>query len=82
MDFVKDFTVELRYKANTPNRGLEDKVVIYWLAGLKDISTKVKLSDEHQDFKWLALNEACNLAKFEDMKKALHQCEDKLKTDF
>jgi bis(5'-nucleosidyl)-tetraphosphatase len=77
-DIVKDFTVELRYEAETPQRGKEQKVVTYWLAKLSQPEKEVTLSEEHQDFRWLPLQEACDLAGYEDMQNALKKCEEKL----
>ena len=37
------------------------KTVIYWPAEVKDYDVGIKLSDEHQDFKWLAIEKACEL---------------------
>ena len=37
------------------------KTVIYWPAEVKDYNVAVQLSDEHQDFKWLSLDKACDL---------------------
>lgn len=37
------------------------KTVIYWLAELKDYDTPIQLSSEHQDFKWLTIEDACRL---------------------
>lgn len=47
------------------------KKVIYWLAQLINSNAKVQLSDEHQDYKWLQLEEACVYGKFEDMQNML-----------
>ncbi|XP_045501692.1 bis(5'-nucleosyl)-tetraphosphatase [asymmetrical] [Colias croceus] len=47
------------------------KEVIYWLAKLINPETPVKLSDEHQDFKWLPLQQAQELSGFDDMKVML-----------
>ncbi|KAJ8029130.1 Bis(5'-nucleosyl)-tetraphosphatase [asymmetrical] [Holothuria leucospilota] len=47
------------------------KEVVYWLAELKDPDTPIRLSEEHQDYKWLPLSEACTYAKYEDLQKAL-----------
>lgn len=49
----------------------QPKTVIYWLAKIKNPEEKVKLSDEHQDFKWLPLKEAQEISGFEDMKQLL-----------
>ncbi|XP_062898815.1 bis(5'-nucleosyl)-tetraphosphatase [asymmetrical] [Mobula hypostoma] len=70
----KDFTVlegykkELKYNVkNVP------KTVIYWLAELKDSNVEIKLSDEHQAFRWLNVDEACKLAKYQEMQEALRE---------
>lgn len=49
------------------------KTVIYWLAELINQNSTVKLSNEHQDFKWLKLEEACELAGFSDMQETLKE---------
>ncbi|XP_011140741.1 bis(5'-nucleosyl)-tetraphosphatase [asymmetrical] isoform X2 [Harpegnathos saltator] len=49
------------------------KIVIYWLAELLNPDKSVKLSNEHQAFKWLPLQEACDLAKYSEMRKALNE---------
>ena len=81
LDVVPDFKVELRYTAVTSQRGRHEKVVTYWLAGLRQPEkTEVRLSEEHTELRWLPLQEACELAKFEDMRGALNKCEDKLQS--
>ncbi|KAK9877933.1 hypothetical protein WA026_020156 [Henosepilachna vigintioctopunctata] len=50
------------------------KTVHYWLAELINTNATVKISDEHQEFKWLPLDEACKLAKYEDMVNLLRTC--------
>ena len=65
-----DMKIELNYEVDG-----KPKVTIYWLAKLIDPATNlVKLSDEHQDFKWVQLNEAQELVTFKDMQKALKDC--------
>ncbi|CAF4914438.1 unnamed protein product [Pieris macdunnoughi] len=49
------------------------KEVIYWLAKLIDPEAPVKLSDEHQDFKWLPLPQAQDLSGYDDMKQLLSE---------
>ena len=65
-DIIEGFKHTLFYKA----RGKE-KAVDYWLAKVKDYNCSVKLSDEHQDFKWLEIKKACDVADFDEMKNAL-----------
>ncbi|XP_078077321.1 bis(5'-nucleosyl)-tetraphosphatase [asymmetrical] [Mustelus asterias] len=70
----KDFNVldgykkEMIYKVNN-----KPKTVIYWLAEVKDDNTEIKLSDEHQTFRWLSVEEACKLAKYQEMQEALRE---------
>ncbi|KYB26853.1 bis(5'-nucleosyl)-tetraphosphatase [asymmetrical] [Tribolium castaneum] len=47
------------------------KKVIYWLAELTNPKAEVKLSEEHQDFKWLKLDDACTYAKYADLQESL-----------
>ncbi|KAM4709661.1 bis(5'-nucleosyl)-tetraphosphatase [asymmetrical] [Discoglossus pictus] len=68
LNIVEGFRKELNYMVN--NR---PKVVIYWLAELKDCNTQVELSHEHQDFRWLQLPEACQYAEFSDMQETLQE---------
>ncbi|XP_012227402.1 bis(5'-nucleosyl)-tetraphosphatase [asymmetrical] [Linepithema humile] len=49
------------------------KIVIYWLAELLNPDKSVKLSNEHQAYEWLSLRDACNLAKYAEMQKALNE---------
>ncbi|CAH1164246.1 unnamed protein product [Phaedon cochleariae] len=51
------------------------KTVYYWLAELVNQNAQVKLSHEHQDFKWLGLEDACKLAEFKEMQETFHHCE-------
>ncbi|XP_023012565.2 purine phosphoribosyltransferase family protein Apf [Leptinotarsa decemlineata] len=47
------------------------KTVYYWLAELINPRAEVKLSDEHQDFKWLEIEEAMKYADYKDMRELL-----------
>lgn len=67
---VEGFKKELQYAV----RG-KPKTVIYWLAEIKDHNTEIKLSDEHQDFRWLNLEEACKLAQYKDMQAVLRDAQ-------
>ncbi|KAK7068540.1 nudix (nucleoside diphosphate linked moiety X)-type motif 2 [Halocaridina rubra] len=71
---IEEFRKEVKYKVNG-----EPKTVIYWLAELRDPNSQVVLSEEHQDYRWLPLTEACTLAGFKDMIHILHECNDYLK---
>ncbi|XP_073409271.1 bis(5'-nucleosyl)-tetraphosphatase [asymmetrical] isoform X2 [Dendrobates tinctorius] len=65
---VDGFRKELNYKVNN-----KPKTVVYWLGELEDRSVSVKLSHEHQDFRWLRLQEACAYSGFQDMQEALNE---------
>ncbi|KAJ8287244.1 hypothetical protein GJAV_G00049310 [Gymnothorax javanicus] len=64
------FVSELKYEV----RG-KPKEVVYWLAELTDPETPVTLSNEHQDFRWAGLEEACSLAGYRDMQGALRDAQ-------
>ncbi|XP_055335201.1 bis(5'-nucleosyl)-tetraphosphatase [asymmetrical]-like [Paramacrobiotus metropolitanus] len=51
----------------------QDKQVDYWLARLRCVEQPVVLSAEHQDFKWLQLDEACKLGGYADMSRLLRE---------
>ncbi|KAK0168529.1 hypothetical protein PV327_002316 [Microctonus hyperodae] len=61
-----DVKQELNYNVNN-----EPKTVIYWLAELIKEDRDAKLSDEHQDFAWLTLDNACKYANYRDLQQAL-----------
>lgn len=66
LEVYKNISKELNYEVKgTP------KVVVYWLAKLKNPNTKVLLSNEHQDLKWLSLEGAQEIAGYDDMKQLL-----------
>ncbi|XP_044300012.1 bis(5'-nucleosyl)-tetraphosphatase [asymmetrical] isoform X2 [Varanus komodoensis] len=65
---IDGFKKELNYVVKG-----KPKTVIYWLAEMKDHSTEIKLSPEHQAFRWLTLPEACRLSGYEDMQAALKE---------
>ena len=55
------------------------KVVTYWLARLLDPHFKVVLSLEHQGFKWVDFDEACQLlAEFSDLQSLLGEFQQQL----
>ncbi|KAG7201926.1 hypothetical protein KM043_004636 [Ampulex compressa] len=45
------------------------KTVVYFLAEILKPDKTIRLSDEHQAYKWLPLEEACTLAKYVEMQK-------------
>ena len=56
------YTIESKYSIG----GKTPKRVLYWLARVNDPNVKVTLSDEHQDYKWLALSPACDIVKYDE----------------
>ncbi|XP_063626285.1 bis(5'-nucleosyl)-tetraphosphatase [asymmetrical] [Cydia splendana] len=62
----KDISKTLNYQVKG-----KPKVVVYWLAKLKNPEQQVTLSDEHQQLKWLPLEQAQEISGFEDMKQLL-----------
>lgn len=80
LKLVEDFKIELNYKVTSHRDGKErSKITTYWLAELlKPQENPVKMSEEHQDFKWLALEEAKKIAGYLDFQQALDQCHQKL----
>lgn len=73
---MKDYKIypealrELQYEVEG-----KPKEVSYWLAELVDPDTVIKLSDEHQDHKWLRLQDACTYAKHLDLQNMFRQYE-------
>ncbi|KAJ7335142.1 hypothetical protein JRQ81_013083 [Phrynocephalus forsythii] len=65
---LEGFKKELNYTVKG-----KPKTVIYWLAEMKDCNTAVRLSSEHQAFRWLTLSEACKLAEYQDMQSVLKE---------
>uniref|UniRef100_T1JHB0 Bis(5'-nucleosyl)-tetraphosphatase [asymmetrical] n=1 Tax=Strigamia maritima TaxID=126957 RepID=T1JHB0_STRMM len=61
------------------NVGNKSKVVVYWLAELKDPKTPILLSDEHQDFKWLLVDQACHYAEYPDQQQVIKEADEYLK---
>lgn len=70
-----DVKEELRYEAFG-----KPKIVTYWLAKLNNPEDRVILSDEHQDCRWLQLEEACDLSGFPDMANVLRNFQKKVET--
>lgn len=66
LQIYKDISKTLNYEVKG-----KPKVVVYWLAKLKDPHKNVTLSDEHQDLKWLPLQQAQEIAGYDDMKSLL-----------
>ncbi|VDN08025.1 unnamed protein product [Thelazia callipaeda] len=81
LDVHKNFVHTLKYVVKKSDRyGTEvnkQKTVKYWLARLKN-GNEVKLSDEHQNVKWLPVEEAVNLSQYEEMGKLIRTAEEYL----
>lgn len=67
----EDSKQTLNYEVNG-----KPKIVIYWLAQLTNANASVKLSDEHINYKWLQLQEACNVVQYAETQQLLKNCED------
>ncbi|XP_033862376.3 bis(5'-nucleosyl)-tetraphosphatase [asymmetrical] isoform X2 [Acipenser ruthenus] len=65
---LEGYRKELRYMVKS-----QPKTVVYWLAELCDSGTSVRLSEEHQDYRWLGVEEACQLSEYKDMQEALRE---------
>lgn len=65
----------------TYNVNGKPKVVTYWLAELINPAGQVVLSDEHQDYKWLTLEEACNYGYYTEMQEMLKRCDKYIKAN-
>lgn len=76
LKIVTDFRKELHYEVKQ-----KPKIVVYWLAKLADESANVRLSEEHQDFRWARLEEACQLADYPDLQSLLRESEVFIKND-
>ncbi|KAK2704963.1 bis(5'-nucleosyl)-tetraphosphatase [asymmetrical]-like [Artemia franciscana] len=57
------------------------KVSVYFLARLKDPNKKITMSEEHQDYKWLNLKMAKDIAQFQDLCSLLDRCEEFIRTN-
>ncbi|XP_068450746.1 bis(5'-nucleosyl)-tetraphosphatase [asymmetrical] [Clinocottus analis] len=66
LQVIDGFVQELHYEV----RG-RPKEVLYWLAELRDPGTAVTLSDEHRDYRWASLEDACTLAQYKDLQDTL-----------
>ena len=78
---VPDFKCELNYNVTSHRDGINrPKLVTYWCAELIDFNRKPILSEEHQDFKWLALQEAKQQSGYKDFNECLDKCEAKINT--
>lgn len=74
LNIIENTKYTIKYNVNG-----KPKTVTYWLAELINPQTKVKLSDEHQDYKWLNIEEACKYGQFKEMQDTLNFFNDQLK---
>ena len=76
---ISNFSCELNYKVTSHRDGIErPKIVTYWCAELNDYNCPVIMSDEHQAFNWLPLEQAKKLSGFKDMNECFDKCEAKI----
>ncbi|KAK2507956.1 hypothetical protein MC885_015675 [Smutsia gigantea] len=68
LTIIEGFRRELSYVARE-----KPKTVIYWLAEVKNYDVEIRLSPEHQAYRWLGLEEACQLVQFKGMKAVLQE---------
>ncbi|KDR23432.1 hypothetical protein L798_05797 [Zootermopsis nevadensis] len=69
LHIIEDFNKTIKYNVRgTP------KTAVYLLAELIRLDTPVKLSDEHQDFKWVPLDKACKLVEHQTLQEVLKEC--------
>lgn len=66
---LTNYSETINYEVNK-----KPKAVTYYLAELSDCAS-IKLSDEHQDYKWANLEDACKLVNFAEMQKVLRNCD-------
>lgn len=77
MEYYDNFQHKITYEVNG-----KPKDVYYYLARLRNAQQSIKLSDEHQDLTWLALDDACTLVKHESLQNTLRKAEEFLKQSF
>jgi 8-oxo-dGTP pyrophosphatase MutT (NUDIX family) len=70
-EHYKKFEEKITYNVNGHH-----KDVYYYLARIRDGQQKINLSDEHRDFIWLNLKDACDLVKYYEMQNVLRKAEE------
>jgi len=73
----QDTRIELNYIVNNKYVQNKSKTVVYWPAEV-NYDQVITLSDEHQNYKWLSIEEACLLCGFKDMQNALLKVHSKI----
>ena len=73
---IYDFKDELHYKVKG-----RMKRVVYWVAEVPDPNTPVKLSNEHQDYKWATFTETQEFySEYADMRALMDRVDEYVKT--
>ena len=70
LDVLRGFEVKVTY----PVRGAP-KDVHYFLARLRNFQQEIQLSDEHQNFRWMTLQDALQVIEHEHTRSVLEQGE-------
>lgn len=58
--------------------GKYDKIVVYWLAELRNPNQNPILSDEHTEFRWLNKTDAKEISGFKDFSEMIDYFHDKI----
>lgn len=69
-----NYTIINTYKTSSN----KNKRVVYWLAKVKDYNVVINLSNEHQSFKWMKINEIESLFNECEMTRACIEANDYL----
>ncbi len=77
LKFMRNFNESIKWFYKKEGK-LVNKTATYFLAETK--TEKVKLSEEHDDFKWCDYNEAKKLITFTNTKKVLEKAENCIKS--
>lgn len=64
---INDFKIESSYISR---KGIS-KTVLYWIAEINNPNVKINLSNSHKQYKWLKLEDALALVKYDSMKSGL-----------
>lgn len=56
----------------------KDKVVVYWLAELRDAQKNPTLSDEHTEFRWLTKDEAITIGGYSDFAEMVNHFHERI----
>ncbi|KAG4068582.1 hypothetical protein HA402_004923 [Bradysia odoriphaga] len=74
-DRVKVLNYGVQYKGQ-----LQDKIVTYWLAELKNPQQDPTLSDEHTEFRWLPKAAAVELSGYKDFEEMVEYFDQTIRT--